>query len=67
MGFRPRWKNWRRSELSCYRICGRAIDAAQQEVLARFCGELGGGVLLLGGAATFDGSWQNSRLEQLLR
>src|SRR5882724_4573439 len=42
------------------------LTAAQQEVLARFCGELGGGVLLLGGAATFDGSWQNSRLEQLL-
>jgi uncharacterized membrane protein len=42
------------------------LTAAQQEVLARFCGELGGGVLLIGGAATFDGSWQSSRLEQLL-
>jgi uncharacterized membrane protein len=39
---------------------------AQQEVLARFCGELGGGVLMIGGPATFDSTWQNTRLEQLL-
>ncbi len=42
------------------------LSAAQQEVLARFCGELGGGVLMIGGPSTFDSSWQNSRLEQLL-
>jgi uncharacterized membrane protein len=42
------------------------LTPAQQEVLARFCGELGGGVLMIGGPATFDTSWQNSRLEQLL-
>lgn len=42
------------------------LSPAQQGVLARFCGELGGGVLMIGGAGTFDGSWQNSRLEQLL-
>ncbi len=42
------------------------LTPAQQEVLARFCGELGGGVLLIGGPATFDASWQSSRLEQLL-
>lgn len=42
------------------------LSAVQQDVLARFCGELGGGVLLLGGPATFDGSWQHTRLEQLL-
>ncbi len=42
------------------------LTLAQQDVLARFCGELGGGVLMIGGAATFDSSWQNSRLEQLL-
>jgi uncharacterized membrane protein len=42
------------------------LTAAQQEVLARFCGELGGGVLMIGGPATFDSSWQDSRLEQLL-
>lgn len=42
------------------------LSASQQEVLARFCGELGGGVLMVGGPATFDASWQSSRLEQLL-
>jgi uncharacterized membrane protein len=42
------------------------LTPAQQEVVARFAGELGGGVLLLGGPLTFDGSWQGSRLEQLL-
>jgi uncharacterized membrane protein len=42
------------------------LAQAQQEMLARFCGELGGGVLMIGGPATFDASWQNSRLEQLL-
>ena len=42
------------------------LTPAQQDILARFCGELGGGVLMIGGPATFDSSWQNSRLEQLL-
>jgi hypothetical protein len=42
------------------------LTPAQQEVLARFCGELGGGVLMIGGPGTFDTSWQSSRLEQLL-
>jgi uncharacterized membrane protein len=42
------------------------LTPVQQDVLARFCGELGGGVLMIGGEGTFDGSWQNSRLEQLL-
>jgi hypothetical protein len=42
------------------------LSVEQQEMLAKFCGELGGGVLMIGGAATFDRSWQNSRLEQLL-
>jgi len=42
------------------------LNPAQQDLVARFCGELGGGVLLIGGASTFDGSWQGSRLEQLL-
>jgi hypothetical protein len=42
------------------------LTTAQQEVLARFCGELGGGLLLIGGQGTFDQSWQSSRLEQLL-
>ncbi|HSN89173.1 MAG TPA: vWA domain-containing protein, partial [Thermoanaerobaculia bacterium] len=30
------------------------LTPAQQEVIARFCSELGGGVLLLGGESTFD-------------
>jgi hypothetical protein len=42
------------------------LSLARQEMLARFCSELGGGVLMIGGAETFDNSWQNSRLEQLL-
>jgi uncharacterized membrane protein len=42
------------------------LSPTQQELLARFCNELGGGVLMLGGAATFDASWQGTRLEQLL-
>jgi uncharacterized membrane protein len=42
------------------------LTASQQDVLARFCGELGGGILMIGGASTFDTSWQNTRLEQLL-
>jgi hypothetical protein len=42
------------------------LSPAQQEIVARFCGELGGGVLLIGGASSFDASWQGSRLEELL-
>jgi uncharacterized membrane protein len=42
------------------------LSPAQQELLGKFCSELGGGVLMLGGATTFDASWQGTRLEQLL-
>ena len=42
------------------------LTAEQQDILARFCGEMGGGILMIGGAGTFDASWQGSRLEQLL-
>jgi len=42
------------------------LTPQQQELVARFCRELGGGVLLLGGPGTFDSSWQGSKLEQLL-
>ena len=42
------------------------LTATQQEVITRFCGELGGGVLMLGGPGTFDASWRNSTLEKLL-
>ncbi len=41
------------------------LSAAQQEILARFC-QLGGGILMIGGPSTFDASWRNSRLEQIL-
>lgn len=59
-------------ELSPFRVIVlsnlRPVDLspAQQDILARFCGEMGGGLLMIGGAATFDSSWVNSRLEQLL-
>ncbi len=41
------------------------LSAGQQELLARFC-QLGGGILMIGGPSTFDASWRNSRLEQIL-
>ncbi len=46
----------------------RPVDLTpeQQDVLARFCGELGGGVLMIGGPSTFDSTWQSTRLEQLM-
>jgi uncharacterized membrane protein len=42
------------------------LTPAQQDLLTRFCGELGGGVLLIGGSETFDNSWQGTALEKLL-
>lgn len=42
------------------------LSPEQQELLAKFSGELGGGVLMIGGPETFDSSWRDSRLEQLL-
>lgn len=42
------------------------LSNEQQELLAKYCGELGGGLLMLGGPETFDASWHSSRLEQLL-
>ena len=44
----------------------RDLTPAQQDLLTRFCGELGGGVLLIGGSETFDNSWQGTTLEKLL-
>jgi uncharacterized membrane protein len=44
----------------------RDLTEAQQDILTRFCGEMGGGVLLIGGAETFDNSWQGTTLEKLL-
>ncbi|MBM3882484.1 MAG: hypothetical protein FJ387_22630 [Verrucomicrobia bacterium] len=42
------------------------LSPAQQDLLARFCGDLGGGVLMIGGRATFNAAWQDSRLEHVL-
>lgn len=42
------------------------LSPAQQELVCRFASELGGGVLLIGGAASYDESLRGSRLEQLL-
>jgi uncharacterized membrane protein len=42
------------------------LTPVQQDVLARFCGELGGGILMIGGPSTFDVTWQNTRLERLM-
>jgi uncharacterized membrane protein len=42
------------------------LTSTQQELLARFCGELGGGVLMLGGPDTFNAFWRGTALEQLL-
>jgi uncharacterized membrane protein len=42
------------------------LTPVQQDLLTRFCGELGGGVLLIGGSETFDNSWQGTALEKLL-
>jgi uncharacterized membrane protein len=42
------------------------LSPAQQELVARFTSELGGGVLMIGGPASFDESWRGSRLEELL-
>lgn len=42
------------------------LTTPQQETLAKFCNEYGGGVLMIGGPETFDASWRDSRLEELL-
>ncbi len=42
------------------------LQPSQQQLLVKFCGEYGGGVLMLGGAETFNLTWRGSALEQLL-
>lgn len=59
-------------ELAPYRVIvlsnlkPKELSPEQQELLFRFCSELGGGVLMIGGSDTFNASWQGSRLEQML-
>ena len=42
------------------------LTPQQQELLRRYCGEYGGGLLMIGGADTFRPDWQRTGLEQLL-
>jgi uncharacterized membrane protein len=42
------------------------LRPAQQELLVRFCGETGGGVVMIGGGETFNVAWRDSPLERLL-
>jgi len=44
----------------------RDLSDKQQQMLKQFCGRFGGGLLLLGGQRTFDSSWRESSLEELL-
>lgn len=42
------------------------LPRSQQDLLVKYCSDLGGGVLMLGGPETFNLAWQDSPLEQLL-
>ncbi len=42
------------------------LTSSQQKLLAEFCGDYGGGVLMIGGPGTFNSSWRDSQLEDLL-
>jgi hypothetical protein len=44
----------------------KLLTPKQQDAVARFCGDYGGGVLMIGGRGTFDASLRGSRLEELL-
>lgn len=44
----------------------RNLSPQQQDLLSDFCGRYGGGILMIGGARTFDRSWKQSRLEAML-
>jgi len=59
-------------ELAEYRVVilanirPRDLSDGQQQMLKQFCGRFGGGLLLLGGQRTFDSTWRESSLEELL-
>jgi hypothetical protein len=47
-------------------VDARDLSRGQQEALARYVAELGGGVLMLGGPSTFAPAWRGSRVEDVL-
>ena len=60
------------SELAPFRVVVLAgvdagdLSARQQDALARYVAELGGGALVFGGPSTFTPGWRGSRLEEML-
>jgi len=44
----------------------RDLTTNEQQLLTKFCGDYGGGVLMIGGAETFDSAWIGTDLERLL-
>lgn len=44
----------------------RDLTTSEQKLLTQFCGDYGGGVLMIGGAETFDSAWIGTDLERLL-
>jgi hypothetical protein len=60
------------AELAPFRVVvlagldAKALSPTQQDALARYVSEMGGGVLLLGGPNTFTPAWRGTRLEELL-
>ncbi len=59
-------------ELSKYHVVvlsnfrAEQLSAARQELVEKFCAELGGGVLVMGGPDTLDAAWNSAPLGRLL-
>lgn len=59
-------------ELSRYRVVvlsnfrAEQLSADRQQMLEKFCSELGGGVLVMGGPDTLDAAWNSAPLGRLL-
>jgi hypothetical protein len=59
-------------ELSKYRVVvlsnfrAEQLSASRQELVEKFCAELGGGVLVMGGPDTLDAAWNSVPLGRLL-